>query len=180
MLLQAVDDEQKLDPKSLADLSQIANRFEQMAASQETLAKMNPVMQALGEPALILFPFLMQGLVSHSEVTIETKKRVEDEEDGGGKGGNREPFQRIQVAVPLPNLGTIDVDIAHRTEEIWVRFTVSDPEIGKFLLEKLEALSPVLRDYGFKKAELVAHVGQKQENLPAWSFGLHSSTSLFA
>lgn len=179
-LLKAVEAHQKLDPKSLADLTQIASRFEQMASSQESLAKMNPVMQALGEPALILFPFLMQGLISHSEVTIETKKRVDEEEEGGGKGGNREPFQRVQVAVPLPSLGTIDVDIAHRTQEIWVRFTVSDPEVGKFLLEKLERLAPILREYGFKKAELVAHVGQKQENLPAWSFGLHSSTSIFA
>ena len=180
-LIGSIEKRLGVEPRSAEDLVRLAARFEQMAQTQETLARLNPVMQALGEPALLLFPFLVQGLVSHSEVTIETKKRVRSDDDQDStKREQSEPYHRIQVTVPLPNMGTIDVDIAHRTAEILVRFTSDNAEIGQFLLEQLEHLAGTLRDLGFHRADLVSHVGAHQEQLPAWSFGLHAGRSIVA
>ncbi len=175
----------KIDAKTVSDLQQLAMRLDQMAGIQETLTQLNPVMQALGEPALLLFPFLFQGLVSHSEITVDSrsgkKKKGESEsEDSKGSKRNTEPYQRIQVTVPLPSMGLVDVDIAHRQKEILVRLTVEKNDVGSFLLEHLEHLSPILRNLGFESAELVAHIGRTSDQLPAWSLGLQSSRAIIA
>lgn len=169
----------QLDPQTQSELQQIASRLEQMASSQESLNQLNPVMQALGEPALILFPFLAHGLLSHSEVSIES--RLDGDARGGGRQDRDEDeapdttaYQRVQVSVPLPELGTVDVDIAHRKDEILVRFSVSDPEISAFLLEQLEHLGTTLRSLNFKKTELMTHVGRRTDSSVAW---LEASTS---
>lgn len=171
-----------------ARLQQTATSLEQMAATQETLRQLNPLMQSLGEPALILFPFLFQGLISHTEVTIDPKggrkqggKHGKDDDGGEDRSeGSRESYQRIQVSVPLPSLGQIDVDIAHRDKEILVRLTTPDSAKAEFLLEQLEHLAALLREQGFERAELVANVGTHRDISPSWVVGLHASTSIFA
>ncbi len=175
----------KVAPRMLDELKQIAVRLDQMAATQELLNQLNPVMQALGEPALILLPFLFQGLFSHTEVTIDSHlpdKKKDDGTDTDGKKGKKssETYHRIQVNVPLPSIGPVGVDIAYKQKEIMVRMTVENQDVGSFLLEQLEHLAVILKEQGFEKAELVAHVGVKRENLPSWTLGLHAATSLFA
>ena len=175
-----------LDGKGAEELKQLASKLDQMAATQERLNKLNPLMQALGEPAMILFPFLAQGLLKHSEVIVEPRKgkRRGEEDDGEGDGGKRgeepAPFQRIQVSVPLPSIGIVDVDVAHRESEILVRFSVEDPEVGAFLQEQLEHLATILRERNFKRAELVAHVGPRNHEQPAWTISLGSANQVVA
>lgn len=175
-----------LDGKGAEELKQLASKLDQMAATQERLNKLNPLMQALGEPAMILFPFLAQGLLKHSEVIVEPRKgkrRGEDDEgdgDGGKRGEEAAPFQRIQVSVPLPSIGIVDVDVAHRESEILVRFSVEDPEVGAFLQEQLEHLATILRERNFKRAELVAHVGPRNHEQPAWTISLGSANQVVA
>lgn len=180
-------DQSQLNPQASRELLQLANRLEQLATTFETLNQLNPLMQAMGEPALILFPFLFHGLISHSEVSVQTKhsKKKRGEKDSGEEGegsdsGNdnkHESFQRIQVTVPLPHFGAVDVDIAHRTEEILVRFAVDDNDKLEFLVEQLEQLGVVLREKGFTKTELMATVGKKKENIALWTIGLSSMGS---
>ena len=184
---QRVDRGVPLDGKTGEELKMLASRLDQMAATQERLNKLNPLMQALGEPAMILFPFLAQGLLKHSEVIVEPRKgkrRGDDDEDGDGSGkqGGSEaaPFQRIQVSVPLPSIGIVDVDVAHRESEILVRFSVEDPEVGAFLQEQLEHLAGILRERNFKRAELVAHVGPRHHEQPEWTISLGSTSEVLA
>jgi len=167
-----------LDPKTKAELHQIAARLEQMASAQDNLAQLNPVMHALGEPALILFPFLAQGLLSHSQISIDSG--LDRKGSGGGRGrdydegeydGDSSPYQRIQVSVPLPSMGPVHVDIAHRKDEILVRFSVSDPEAASFLTEKLEHLGTTLRNLNFARTELMTHVGEVENSSPLWANG---------
>ncbi len=181
-----------LTPQAANELQQVATRLEQMANTLDTLNQLNPVMQAIGEPALILFPFLFQGLLHHSEVTVQPdgkrKKQQQGKKnkDGEGDGGNEDEtpseqrFHRIQVTVPLPHLGEIDVDIAHRDKEILVRFTAEDREKADFLLEQLQHLASILRQDGFEKAELQTHVGFKSESEASWSMNLSASRSVSA
>jgi len=166
-----------LDPQMKNELKEITNRLEQLANSQETLNRLNPVMQALGEPALILFPFLAQGLLSHSQVTIESP--IDRENGNGGERRDYDqgeegeadsaPYQRIQVNVPLPAMGQVHVDIAHRKEEILVRFSVGNPEASAFLLEQLEHLAVTLKGLNFSRTELMTHVGTRPDDPPQWT-----------
>lgn len=159
--------------RSAADLLRLASRLDQLAASQESLNQLNPLMHALGEPALVLFPFLFQGLLSHSEVTIDPyrggrKSGQNRRDDEDGEKGDATPYQRVQVSVPLPQLGTIDVDVAHRDKEILVRLTADDPEIVTFLEAQFENLAAILHREGFERSELTAHLGRNERTAPHW------------
>lgn len=170
-----------LDSKTAGEMNLLASRFEQMSAMQDTLNKLNPVMHALGEPALIMFPFLFHGLMSHSEVTFEAFRGAEKKKDkkgGGGESGER--YRRIQLTVPLPAMGSMHVDIAHRPKEILVRFTSPDAAIVDFMQDKLEHLTRTLRIQGFDKAELYAAVGKIKDSSPTWSNVLSAKREILA
>ncbi len=165
-----------------------------MAGNQEMLNQLNPLMQALGEPALILFPSLFQGLLAHSELLVQPRdggqqrnrgkkkgsKDGSDADSDSDDGPDTSGYQRVQMCVPLPTLGLVGVDVAHRESEILVRLTVPDEDVARFLLDQLEYLATVLKDIGFEKAELVANVGLPKEDSPAWCSELHSGTQFVA
>jgi hypothetical protein len=147
-----------LDNMQLSRLQLALMHIEQMVNSQKTLNQLNPLMQALGEPALILLPFLFQGLIAHSEITIDSRdrggkqKKGQDKYKKSSRNKSEEPYHRIQVSVPLPSIGKVDVDIAQRKNEIYARFTVEDKEIGEFLLGQLEFLAASLREQGYENS----------------------------
>jgi hypothetical protein len=123
-------------------------QFEQLIESQQRLLTLNPLMHSLGEPAFILFPFLVQGLLRHSEVSINppSPEEIEDEESGGGT----KHYQRVSVTVPLTNLGHVTVDIAYCPGEVLVRFSVRDEEVRDYLATKISELEEAFstREYG--------------------------------
>jgi len=175
-----------IDPSSMGKLLQVSTRLEQMAATQETLNQLNPLMQALGEPALILFPFLFQGLIAHTEVTVDSNP---GDKKGQGKGKGKsskrgktqeESYQRIHINVPLPSMGSVGVEIAHRSKEILIRFSVADEGVGEFVSGHFEELASILRKQGFQTTDLTTTVGAVQENAPHWSSGLPTKMSFVA
>ena len=174
-----------IDQKLAAQIEQLAARLDQLAGTQDALRTLNPVMQALGEPALILFPFLFQGMLTHSEVIIHPRSGGQKKQQKGAGGGkeksdNTEPFQRVQVEVPLPALGTVSVDVAHRPNEIFVRLTVDDPDVGQFVSDQMEHLAAVLREQGYEKADLSAAAGPKPSTEPGWFLSVGSVTKIIA
>ncbi|OVE80249.1 hypothetical protein BVY02_00870, partial [bacterium J17] len=159
-----------IDGKSKSELLQLASRLEQMANTQEMLSRMNPVMQALGEPALLLFPFIFQGLLSHSEVSLESyidpkNPNVDEDEEGAG-GSKSGKYHRIQLSVPLPNLGEVEIDIAHRKEEIFVRMILGNPEAGEFLISKMDQLGAILQELGYSTRELMTKISETKSPNP--------------
>lgn len=186
-----------LDPNTLkqnqqttSDMQQLATKLEQIAMTQERLLQLNPLMTALGEPALILFPFIFQGMVAHSELVIDPNAHKdnnrnknnkdtenEDEKQSSNSSTNNTSYQQIHMTLPMPTLGLVGVDIAHRPEEILVRITVPESDTAEFILDQLEHLAIILREQGFKKAELVANVGLPQDNAPPWCSSLRTKTS---
>lgn len=177
------------DNSNPAELTRLAQRLDQLASTQETLQQLNPLMHALGEPALVLLPFLSQGLLNHSEVTIDPNARRKNKGGGQGKGdgegdgedrGDSTPYQRVQVSVPMPSLGVIDVDIAHRRDELLVRITVENDEAEKFISGQIEDLNATLRTLGFKRSEIVAAVGEHSDSMPVWCEALSSRMSVRA
>ena len=170
-----------MDPKTRGELQNVALRLEQMASMQESLNELNPVMQALGEPALILFPSMFQGMLANSEVVVDPRggrknkgKKKEEDEDG------KPPFERIQMRVPLPAFGEVDIDIAYREDEMLVRFVVDDESKESFLVERLEELRALLSEQGFLSTELNTQTGSPRDPTPGWSDILQAKTSLIA
>ncbi|OVE80279.1 hypothetical protein BVY02_00655 [bacterium J17] len=166
-----------MSAREIEQLRQVAISIEQIAATQRTLHQLNPLMQAMGEPALILFPFLFHGLLSHSEITIKPKRR-----GSGGSGGGSEDaeqaYHRVEVSVPLPEMGNVEVDIAHRGDELLVCFHVQSEEVAKFISEHSGPLLELLKQDGFARASFVTHVGERGSDLPAWTMGIHASASV--
>jgi hypothetical protein len=146
-------------------------------------------MQAIGEPALILFPFLFQGLVAQGEISLapkqqanprQPKDQVEDEQEESDKQGDHHSFQRIELTVPLPNIGPLDIMIAHRPGEILVRFTSETSLTKEFLIDNFPELEERLRDCGFTQTDLSVQTGITQNTSPTWCLALSKGTSFRA
>ncbi len=160
------DGEKRVNPKFVSDLRTLVNRLESLAQTHETLATLNPVMNALGEPALILFPFILHGLLHHSEITIDPNagRHQKDKNSKGNRGGAEEAYQRIQVRLPLPNLGPLEVDIAHRDTEVLTRVITKDPQTAAFLLEQSENLRLSLQTANFELVDYsTSHTNSLEE-----------------
>jgi hypothetical protein len=157
------------------ELQQIAARLEQLAATQESLGQLNPLMQAIGEPALILLPFMASGLLTHSEVAVDWKH-----DEAQGNAGRAGGYQRLQLAVPLPNLGRVDVDVAYRGDEMLIRMHVAEAEAAEFLEKHLPELRQILATRGYARTEIRTSVGTSPDPLSIWPTQLGSETSIRA
>ena len=177
-------DKTLLDLAQGMKLQQALTQFQQLIQTQTTLNQLNPLMQAIGEPALLLFPFLFHGFLAQSEIVVDPernkrqKRDKEQQQRRKSKKHSAAPYHQLHVSVPLPYLGQVEVDVAHREKDIYVRFTVPDDEIGKFLLEQLEYLQVLLRKHGFDQAELTAAIGEPRDIRPAWVKGLEGGVSV--
>lgn len=173
------------DPNLPSELQSIAKQLNQMAHMQETLNEINPVMQALGEPALILFPAMFQGLLFQSKVTVDTSgqgnnKKSKEEFTDRKKGKGKEPYNKIQMRVPLPYFGDISVNIGYRQGEILARFVVDNIEKQQFLDSRLEQLGQLLNEHGFNDHEFYTAVGDTKATIDSWSDILSATPSLIA
>ena len=180
--------EVQTDNRLATRAQEMSQKLARMAFTLESINTLNPLMQAMGEPALVLFPFLFQGMLAHTEVAIQPDRnedrnedRNKEDEDGGKSDKGKSKFQRIQAHVPLPNLGPVDVEIAFRDREILARFTTSGEEEHDFLLSQLEHLVSLLREQGYEKAEIHCNVGKQSEgHYTHWLQLLNDKPSLTA
>ena len=180
----------QLDPKLILHLRDVVTKLDQMAATAETLNRLNPIMQAIGEPALVLFPFLFEGFISQGEVALNTPpkpakyERQKDEEaanDSENKSsGKKSQFQHFHVNVPLPNLGLIDVAIAQSPEHIMVKFTTERADVKEFISQRLQDLQEILNAQGFQITELSTQIGKPKSPTPDWCITLRGGNSFIA
>ena len=134
-------------------LAQALRALEQAFQSQELFSKTNQLMQALNEPALLLFPGLMQGLLSqlalqspHGGVEQTRKKR---------KGKKpRSHFHQVVFEAELPVLGLIMVKIAHSDRECLISIIVENSSVAQRCKTDLHQLKKVLHRLGYSKIDL--------------------------
>jgi hypothetical protein len=160
-----------LDPRSVEQLVRLAGHLDRIADAEEALNKMNPLLQALGEPAMILFPFLFQGLLSHTEVSVQRPLKKHTGEKKGSGNKENESFQRIKVKVPLQSFGSVGVDVLLNDKELMVRLNIENPEGTNFLSSRFGELQKELAQLGFENAHLSCGVDES-EHLPDWSINL--------
>ena len=168
-----------LDGKTGEQLMRLAGQIDKLADAEEALNRLNPILQAIGEPAMVLFPFLFQGLLSHTEVSIRSgKEGMLDEEEGHNKK-EQGMANRVKVSAPLPHLGEIGVDVFLRDQQVWVKLSSPSKEVSKFIQSRLPELSKDLKAIGFEQPELMTIVGDN-EAMPEWALNLSALGSVIA
>ena len=190
---QALRDPLALATKNSAQASQV-RAFQELSTlvrGQEALQRLSPVMQALGEPAFVLFPAVIQGMFSQVELTFypnfsknpldpdqsnENSKRREGKDQGERNGsdssedgeGEGEYFRRVQFRLTLPHLGSIGVDFAHSLKTMLLNLTVEDEATKLYLDEVSQELVSVFSSLGYGSIQYLVSKGDVQETRPAW------------
>lgn len=169
-ILQQISSKLELTPKRVEDAENLSkaikliSSLENLSKTQETLEKLNPLMQSMGEPALILFPTIAQGLLTKWEMTVKVDS--EDKNNPGRK--SVECFQRIQLNIPLPNMGSVQADLAFRKKELYLNLIFSSPEASKFVEERRDKLDILLRALGYDSTTIIIASGEPQAISPDW------------
>ncbi len=146
--------------------------LEGFAHAQELLNQLNPMAQALGEPALIFLPALLQGVLTRWEVVVQPHRPHFSEEDDESSGGKKRKaassFQRIELRLNFPKFGQVKVDLAHRQREILLNLTVAGEAAALFLQQRLPALDKIFHTLGYEKSILRASSGEVGDIVPSW------------
>ncbi|MDR2337379.1 MAG: flagellar hook-length control protein FliK [Deltaproteobacteria bacterium] len=137
------------------DIQPLINKVEQLIVTQNTTLNLNPMLQAAGEPALILFPFLLHGLLANANIFVNQDQDANAQQfEDSATSNSKIPFQKIQVTLPLPNLGLVEINIAYRQAEMWLNLTAEQQEVINFLATQTPLLKSILEANGFKDIEI--------------------------
>ncbi|MCB0345073.1 MAG: hypothetical protein KDD66_08140 [Bdellovibrionales bacterium] len=177
---------------------QVLNQLEQIFRGQDFLSQLSPVMQSLGEPAFLLFPFVAQGLISKLEMALfpayssltdslddadadDTHKRI-GKEKGRGRagGGEREQTRYLKFKLELPSMGEVGVDFAYTLKSAFIKISTSSEDAQGFLSERTSQLETILARLGFERIECdVAH--QEVESVrPEWLISMMNNERFVA
>ena len=162
------DSVQTGDPAALQNALSGLQGMENILRGQEALARLNPIMQAVGEPAMILFPTLVQGFLSQVELSWRPQKdssATEEKKQGGNSGAG---FHQATFSTTLPGLGLASVHLAHRQHELHLSMTFESTLVADFVNQKLPTLESLLREKGFTELSLVAEQGTAKSVQPEW------------
>ena len=129
---------------------------------------MNGVMQALGEPTLVFFPAMLQGLFSTWQATFQQPREVDDQEKQSGHNGGVRAFERIELFVTLPNLGPLEINLAHRKGELLLQLTAASAAAGELIRSGEARLETVFKGLGYTKTSVNTVVGSPEAVIPAW------------
>jgi len=92
-----------------SEINKAVQSFDNLVKSQEILQRINPLVQAAGEPTFLMFPMLIGGFLSKLEASFYPAENVYDQEknQSGGEGGKS--LSKFSFKIELPNLGNIEV-----------------------------------------------------------------------
>jgi hypothetical protein len=146
--------------------SEVARAIEQSVIAQQILRQAAPSVRAAGEPVFLLFPGILQGMLSQVEVVDyrpgKTDLRAERED------GVSESFHRLEFQVQLPSLGVVTARIAYRNAEILLRIEVESEDARRFIARRVQQLTPVLRAIGFQSIDFTVALSCGVGVRPEW------------
>lgn len=168
------------------ELFAIANQqglatLESIVQGQEVMSKIAPLMQSLGEPAMAIFPFLIQGFLSKIELQTGPRKAdLQNKNKNKKKSDNNEGFEQVRLDIPLPNLGLVRVGIAHRSSQILISFAFERSELAHYINERIPKLESVLKNSGFEQVEINCIGSQAKERGYDWLENVITQSSIVA
>ena len=139
---------------AVQQFQQLITQVDKMIAADSMATGLNSVLQSLGEPALVLFPFLLQGFLAQANIWIDNDASKHGSGNAKDASGKSLPFQKIRTAVSLPNLGLIDVNIAYRDKEMMLHLTSEDAEVSEFLESQTPMLTSILEAGGYENIQI--------------------------
>jgi hypothetical protein len=108
-------------------------------------------------------------LLAHGEISInpyklphdkqEKRKGSDSKQDDDSERGDNTPYQQVQLSVPLPGLGTVDVQLACRNKEILLHLNAETREAADFFQEQVQDLIQALATQEFSLKEFTSDSG---------------------
>lgn len=149
----------------LDTLRQLENLFRSM----DYLNQVNPLMRAAGEPALILFPHLIHGLLHQSALALYPRRPEQsDDKEGESNGQSQGQGERVQLALELPGLGSVTVDLYTDRERVNLRFGTPTQEKADFIEERLPKLIKRLAELSYDEVETNVAAESDSDCTPGW------------
>lgn len=155
------------ESKEIQTSMRALNGLESLLSAQDTLNQLNPVMDAIGEPILILFPMLTAGMLSKMKLSAEHPK-VDPEEQKKNQGRSGNDLTRLRFSLELPSIGPVEINLAYGKGELFASFTFEDNEIANFAKAELPKLSSRFNALGFPSVTLMASSGRLKDVTPNW------------
>lgn len=159
-----------VDPKEL-QFKNMLNLIEQTMKGQELLERLNTVMNILGEPALFLFPSIINGLASQFEFVgypASPTDEAEHEEKSGLKKDKKGAYKRFEFDMSFSGIGRIQSKVFFRDGEFLLDLCAENNSVADFLEQRLSRFETLLHSQGYEKTELRVSVAPFSNLSPAW------------
>lgn len=133
----------------LNNTKKMLGTLESLVQSQEMLNRLEPILQTLKEPQLLLFPFLLSGMFGFGELIVDpdASKQTQDQGNRARRESTKKTFA-YQGVVPLPNLGQVQFNAIQTETEIELSFSLEDEEKKTFFESNLGDLRSELLSAG--------------------------------
>ncbi|MCB0318628.1 MAG: flagellar hook-length control protein FliK [Bdellovibrionales bacterium] len=156
---------------------EVLKQFEQVIKGQEFLAKLNPLMNAAGEPIMILFPAIMGGLLTNFQASFFPP--VNDNQQKKEKHEKKESEKAV-IKVNLPQLGEVKVELNLKNEETEIVFLVKNSQSATYLEKNLNKFEKHLCNSGFTSKTLTVRSDKKKNELPNWLNSIIADAGIIA
>jgi hypothetical protein len=155
------ESESPVPVKILGEIKTLITTLEQFTYTQEMLLRLEPILQAMRQPELLLFPFLFQGLFSFGELLVDPDARRSPSDKGKKDTDNKDreadaQMIQYQAMLPLPHIGTVRFNTLQSSEEITLDLSFEDQEKAAFVEAQIHDLREELMKLGFTKLEISA------------------------
>jgi len=139
--------------------------IENIARGQEALNLLNPLMQSLGEPALILIPSFISNMLSRWEMSVLPKQK---DSNSQSEKKEEDEYERVNLFLNFPALGEVQVGLAHKPDEILLNLTFSDEKLTSFVEERIPEIQKLFKSLGYEESKITSKTGEPHSVSPGW------------
>lgn len=162
-------------PKSKAsETSLLEEKFNTFKAlnnilsGQEVINNLNPLMHSLGEPLLFLIPFFTDGLLAKWEMSVDSKRVQSPDENGKKSTSNANGYTQVKLSLSFPHIGDVQVDLAHKDQEILLTLAFKEVPITQHVNPRLEQLTLRFKELGYNDINLQTKTEVATHATPVW------------
>ncbi len=130
-----------------------------LLGAQEILHKLTPLLNCMGEPALLLVPCLLEGLLTRWELAIDPDESSTSE---------TLPFHHLRLFLPFPHLGPLQAEIAYRGTELYLKLIVKEERAAQSISAEIIFLEKNLKEIGFHSPHISLTTGEPAMVAPQW------------
>lgn len=159
--------EQTTEATLLVTSADISREIDRVNEGQEILRTLAPVARSLGEPIAMFIPAVVHGLLTKFEFSFYPAPQV-DESTEDNSDAESSFFERVDMRLPLPTLGSVHIAVARRPGEALINLTCETAAAHAHLLDFIPKLEDVLARLGYERRSVAASVGATPSAVPEW------------